>query len=129
MKYIKTFETKNKIIDQILNKVCEYTYDEMEIDKSLLDDFDIDDFPFKNEFAIIYQKDYISNIYDNEEFYNNIDLNKFTKIYNNLLESSKDIIISSLKRNPSLYTEWKFLLDECNLQIPEWIKSAYKYNL
>ena len=44
MKYIKTFETKNKIIDQILNKVCEYTYDEMEIDKSLLDDFDIENY-------------------------------------------------------------------------------------
>lgn len=119
----KIFESKSDIIEEIKNNVTHLTFDYED-----LGGLDIDDCPFAAELAIIHQKDSIEDIYWNLE---NDDINKmsikdFKKIYNDLVEISKTKIIDTIKKDTSLYLIWK---DIINIDVPQWIIDANKYNL
>jgi len=130
MKYIKTFEKLNKyieagIIEIIKNQVGIYS-----------EDGDIDfNCPFFTELAIIHQKDYITEIYDSvkdensvhSEEMKDITLKYFTEVYNKLLKKAPDTILKYLKKEPKWFQEWMDGYED--LDIPDWIINAKKYNL
>lgn len=136
MKYLKTYEAVSKPVnDEVMSDIRDYvtalTYDEDLYSNPLYDD--IDDCPFAEEMAILHQQDYIDEIFDDfvsdygsEEKYI-VTLSEFRKIYKELLIKARKKIIDDLLENPSLYAKWE--PDYSDLDIPEYIKNACKYNL
>ena len=107
MKYIKKYENiwdkyrKSEIIRRIEDQVCEWTYDDINVDFQNDYGIDIDECPFATELAIINQKDYVDDLCENfnmEEY-----LEDFRKLYNELVEKSKQKIIDDLTKKPNLY--------------------------
>jgi hypothetical protein len=128
MKYIKTYEklTKSeeeKVIDKIKSIVNEITYDQI---LALNNGQSIDDTPFDTELALIFQQDYIEDMYlDVTNWPKDLSLEDFKKIYSKLLEKAPITILAYLENDPTLYDDY---LDDY-LEVPEWIKKAGKYNL
>jgi len=93
---------------------------------------------FVIELALITQKDYIENIYyhlkygmdqdPSDEMYN-VTLFDFTEIYNKLLKKAPETILNYIMEQPELYGKYKKYIDACDLDIPDWIITANKYNL
>jgi hypothetical protein len=126
MKYIKTYEKITKLeemllIDKIKTVVTEATYPEYFIE----DKGDFADTSFDTELALIQQKNYIKDIYDDIALPENISLIYFKKTYKKLLNDAYKTILKHLEDDPSLYSEY---LDDY-LEVPDWIKKAGKYNL
>jgi len=142
MKYIKTFEKLNPP-SNILNRYKEASIIEViknTVDSiSFVDDYNIStDCLFVIELALITQEDYIENIYyhlkygmdqdPSDEMYA-VTLFDFTEIYNKLLKKAPETILNYIMEQPELYGKYKKYIDACDLDIPDWIITANKYNL
>lgn len=129
MKYIKTYELfhpDSGLREQIIAEVEDLTYSETYVP-------DIEECPFATELAILHQKEYIGEIYDSMKEHGGYNISKFSredffKEYYKLIKEAKKKIMDDLTKDPSLYDRW-FKPDYDILDIPDWIKSASKYNL
>jgi hypothetical protein len=110
----------NKIKD-IINEISNDAYDDD--DNELLN---IDDCPFYTEINILYQQEYIEELYWDYEWSENLTIGEFRRVYKKLISEAEKTIIKQLEDNPKLYDEYK---DYIYIDVPDWIVQQNKYNI
>jgi len=121
MKYLKRFETEISEKDKI-DKIEEYVMDLYLDYANDPGSKSIEDCPFVTELAILYQRDYIKDLYDDwasDYIYRFENFEDFKNLYTNMIKSAKEKLRKIVDDDPSLFK----YCEDCD------IYDTNKYNL